>query len=78
MIKTTMTLSQQAEFGMPAMAAVRPLPMTKPWGGAASAAAAGSKVSFIDTTPVCGYSHITGVDVPKGLFPGTSAWSPPI
>ena len=79
-IKTNMTLSQQAEFAMPmsgsGLVAVRALPMTDAK-GAVSAAAADRKGGF-DGTTVCGYSHITTVAVRKGAFPGTSAWSPPI
>ena len=72
----TMTLSQQAEFAMPIsgsglVVAVRALPM-----GASPAAA--DRKRLLDTTPVCGYSHITDVAVLTGAFPGTSAWSPPI
>ena len=79
MIKLNMTLSQQADFGMPMsgsvrVASVRALPTT----GVVSAVAVGSKRDRFDVTPVCGYSHLAGIDVFTGTAPGTSAWSPPI
>jgi hypothetical protein len=78
MIKIHMTLSQQAEFGMPVsgnglVAAVRALPMT----GAAVSAPAADRKRFGDATPVCGYTRIPAVAV-QGAFPGTRVWSPPI
>ncbi len=77
MMNINMTLSQPADFAMPIsgnglVAAVRALPT------GVSSAAADRKRFSIDTTRVCGYSHVTDVAVLKGTFPGTSAWSPPI
>jgi hypothetical protein len=77
-----MTLSQQTEFAMPVfgsvlVAAMRALPTGQPT-GTAPASATDMKRPFVDTTPVCGYRHITDVAVLDGTFPGTSAWSPPI
>lgn len=81
MINFNMTLSQQAEYAMPVsgsglVAAVRALPNTVVWGAVPAAAVA--KIRFADITPVCGYSRNTDVAVLTGVFPGTSAWSPPI
>jgi hypothetical protein len=78
-IDINLTFRQQAEFGMPIsgsglVAAVRALPNM----GGVSAREASWKRPFADTTPVCGYRHITDVAVLTGAFPGTSAWSPPI
>jgi hypothetical protein len=78
MIKFDMTLSQQAEFGMPVsgnglVAAVRALPTT----GAAVSAPAADRKRCTDVTTVGGYTHIADVAV-QGAFPGTRVWSPPI
>jgi hypothetical protein len=58
----TIAPSQQLGFGMPVCGRVRP-------------DAFGTSV---DATRVSGYRHITAAAVLKGVFPGTSAWSPPI
>jgi hypothetical protein len=57
-------------------AAVRTFPTQG--GVSAVAAAAGTKRRLVDVAPVCTYTHITDAVAPKGAFPGTSAWSPPI
>ena len=84
MINTIVTMSQQAELGMPAsgrvrMASLRALPKTTGdvW------AAAGHKCVISDRTDVwtleAGYRQVDAdVFAVKGAFPGTSAWSPPI
>lgn len=59
---TTIAPSQQTGFGMPMCGRVRP----DAFGTA------------VDATRVSGYGHITAAVVLKGVFPGTSAWSPPI
>jgi hypothetical protein len=76
-IKNLMTLSQPAEFAMPASGTPLHVSYAFDVKGAVSAAAGDAK-RRIDTTGVCGDSPITTVAVLEGAFPGTSAWSPPI
>ena len=77
MIKINTTFGPQAGFGMPASARVRNLVSTPVVTGVVSALAAGPKSALIDADVVCGYRWNTDV-VATGVFPGTSAWSPPI
>jgi hypothetical protein len=76
-IKTNATFIQQAGFAMPvsgSVAAVRGL-LPQGW---VSAAATGKKRHDVDMAQVCAYTVITDVAVLEDVFPGTSAWSPPI
>jgi hypothetical protein len=76
----TINFSQHADFGMPVsgrvrIASLRALSMTT---GVVSSDA-GQKCALVDEARVTdGYRLGTAVDVIKGAFPGTSAWSPPI
>ncbi|MGZ6801473.1 MAG: hypothetical protein ACXVFU_00385 [Nocardioidaceae bacterium] len=64
MIKfNTIALSQPAGFGMPMSGRVR---------------VDASVMTAVDATRVCGYRHIGTAAVLTGVFPGPSAWSPPI
>lgn len=79
MVNTTMTISQSAGTTMPMIArdrvaSVRVLPVIT---GVVCRPAAGEQ--GIQGTAVRSYRHLTdAVAVVKGVFPGTSAWSPPI
>ncbi|MGZ4426620.1 MAG: hypothetical protein ACXVXC_13325 [Nocardioidaceae bacterium] len=78
MMNLTMTFSHIDGFGMPISSSgrilsVRALPTT-----GVVCAAAGSKSVVVDAVDVRGYGQVTELAVPKGAFPGTSAWSPPI
>ena len=63
MIKfNTIALDQQVGSGMPMSGRVR----------------VSAFPTAVVATPVCGYRPITADAALKGVFPGTSAWSPPI
>ena len=76
MINSNMIFGPQAGFGMPASARVRNLVSAPVATGVVSALAAGPKSALIDADQVCGYRRTTDA-VATGVFPGTSAWSPP-
>lgn len=75
MIKINATYSQQAGFGMPVSGGVAAVRTLLPIGGVPTAAA-GTKRRNTDVAPVC--THIVDAVVLEDVFPGTSAWSPPI
>jgi hypothetical protein len=77
MTKSTWTISQPAGITMPLISrdrrmSVRALPVTQ---GVVSLVAGTTRVQG---TGVCGYARFADVVDAKGVFPGTSAWSPPI
>ena len=59
----TIAPSQPSGFGMPMSGRVR---------------VTASVVTDVDATRVCGAYRVITAAVLKGVFPGTSAWSPPI
>ena len=77
MFESTWTISQPAGITMPSISRdrrmpVHALPVTQ---GVVSLVAGATRVQG---TGVCGYARLADVADAKGLFPGTSAWSPPI
>jgi hypothetical protein len=77
-IKTNVTVSQQAGFAMPATGASRGSSDVRAlWVGGVSAIIAGPRRNEF-VAPVCAHKATTDVYVLKGAFPGISAWSPPI
>ena len=77
MIKINATFSQQAGFGMPVSGGVAAVRTLLPLGGV-WAVAAGTKRRSADVAQVCTYTHVADAVVLEDVFPGTSAWSPPI
>jgi hypothetical protein len=67
------SIGQQAGFGMSAYGRTRALPITD----TNVALAAGQKCALMGTTTLTRIAGMGDVAV-KGVFPGPSAWSPPI
>ena len=77
MFESTWTISQPAGITMPSISRdrrmpVHALPVTQ---GVVSLVAGTTRVQG---TGVCGHARLADVADAKGVFPGTSAWSPPI